>query len=117
MNNVCRHASANQVSIAVRTAGQRLTVVVRDNGRGFSRRRNQGLGLLGIEERVTGLGGSVRIDSEPGTGTALEAWLPLPQRFAQPDAWAAAEEAVRPGGSGALRPSDAEVPQPPNGRQ
>ena len=91
LNNVCRHASANQVSIAVRTAGQRLTVVVRDNGRGFSRRRNQGLGLLGIEERVTGLGGSVRIDSEPGTGTTLEAWLPLPQRFAQPDAWASSQ--------------------------
>jgi signal transduction histidine kinase len=94
LNNVCRHASANQISITVRTAGQRLTVVVRDNGRGFSRRRNQGLGLLGIEERVTGLGGAVRIDSEPGTGTTLDAWLPLPQRFAPPDAWPTAEGPV-----------------------
>jgi signal transduction histidine kinase len=91
LNNVCQHASANQASIAVRSAGQRLTVVVRDNGRGFSRQRNRGLGLLGIEERVTGLGGSVRIDSEPGTGTTLEAWLPLPQRFAQADAWGGTE--------------------------
>ncbi|MGA2144307.1 MAG: ATP-binding protein [Bryobacteraceae bacterium] len=92
LNNVCRHASANQASIAVKTAGRRLTVVVRDNGRGFSRQRNRGLGLLGIEERVTGLGGSVRIDSEPGTGTTLEAWLPLPQRFGPPDAWPEAED-------------------------
>ncbi|MGP8246384.1 MAG: ATP-binding protein [Bryobacteraceae bacterium] len=91
LNNVCRHASANQAGIAVSAAGQRITVVVRDNGRGFSRRRNRGLGLLGIEERVTGLGGSVRIESEPGTGTTLEAWLPLPQRFSPPDAWPTAE--------------------------
>jgi signal transduction histidine kinase len=92
LNNVCRHASANQAGIAVKTAGRRLSVVVRDNGRGFSRQRNRGLGLLGIEERVTGLGGSVRIDSEPGTGTTLEAWLPLPQRFSSPDAWPEAED-------------------------
>jgi signal transduction histidine kinase len=90
LNNVCRHASANQASIVVSAAGQRITVVVRDNGRGFSRRRNRGLGLLGIEERVTGLGGSVRIDSEPGTGTTLEVSLPLPPRFTTPDAWPAA---------------------------
>jgi signal transduction histidine kinase len=95
LNNVCRHASANQASIAVKTAGQRLNVVVRDNGRGFCRRRNQGLGLLGIEERVTGLGGTVRIDSEPGTGTTLEAWLPLPIAFSQPDEFANPEGHAR----------------------
>jgi signal transduction histidine kinase len=39
--------------------------------------RTQGLGLLGMEERVTQLGGSFRLHSEPGRGTTVFAELPL----------------------------------------
>ena len=42
----------------------------------------KGLGLIGMQERVDGLGGTLRILSGPGKGTAVEASLPLPQPFA-----------------------------------
>jgi signal transduction histidine kinase len=42
------------------------------------------MGLLGIEERVSHLGGSVTVDSTPGSGTSIEVVLPLRQPAAPP---------------------------------
>jgi signal transduction histidine kinase len=81
LNNVCRHSNANLVAITVRTEDGRIAVTVRDNGRGFTPHRAKGLGLVGMQERVAGLGGQLRIESEPGKGTIIEASLPLPQEF------------------------------------
>jgi signal transduction histidine kinase len=53
-------------------------VMVQDDGKGFDAKREKGVGLLGMEERVKRLGGSLRIDSEPGAGTLVTALLPLP---------------------------------------
>jgi len=50
---------------------------VQDNGKGFRAARTRGLGLLGMEERVTRLGGRFRVRSEPGRGTTLSVELPL----------------------------------------
>jgi signal transduction histidine kinase len=81
LNNVCRHSNANLVAITLRTEDGWVAVTVRDNGRGFSPHRAKGLGLIGMQERVAGLGGRLRIESEPGKGTIIEASLPLPQEF------------------------------------
>jgi len=81
LNNVCRHANANLVSINLRGEDGRVSVTVRDNGRGFTPHRAKGLGLVGMQERVAGLGGRLRIESEPGKGTIIEASLPLPQEI------------------------------------
>jgi signal transduction histidine kinase len=78
LNNVCRHSNANLVTITLRTEDGRVSVTVRDNGRGFTPHRARGLGLIGMQERVTSLGGRLRIESEPGKGTIIEASLPLP---------------------------------------
>ena len=77
VHNASRHAAARQIRVTVRQETERLLVSVQDDGRGFEPLIERGLGLLGMEERVTRLGGSFRIDSEPGKGTLLAVDLPL----------------------------------------
>ena len=48
-------------------------------GRDSTRGSERGMGLLGMEERVSHLGGSFAVDSEPGQGAVLRVMLPLPE--------------------------------------
>lgn len=92
MHNVARHSGATTVDLSVvRTDGE-VTMRVHDNGRGFDpagvaqdTATGRGLGLLGMRERASLLGGQVRIDSAPGRGTTVEARLPLRQLHGQGD--------------------------------
>ena len=56
----------------------RLSVL--DDGQGFDSAHTRGLGLLGMEERVTHLGGRFHLQSEPGHGTRLRIEIPLAER-------------------------------------
>jgi signal transduction histidine kinase len=51
---------------------------VSDDGHGFDPQRSRGLGILGMEERVRRLGGTLTIDAAPGRGATVKAELPLP---------------------------------------
>jgi len=77
LHNCVQHAGAQHVTITVeqQTAGLRLAI--EDDGKGFAPQRERGMGLLGIQERVTHLGGAFTVDSAPGRGTALHVTLPL----------------------------------------
>ena len=79
LTNVVKHAVAERVSIVVTRAPGRITVMIEDDGEGFdpAARRAEGLGLLGMRERVELLDGSFTIESEPGAGTTLVVELPL----------------------------------------
>jgi signal transduction histidine kinase len=77
VNNAGRHANARTAEVVVRRDSHRVLLTVRDDGAGFDTRFVRGLGLLGMEERVRRLGGSFRIDSQLGRGTAIEAELPV----------------------------------------
>jgi signal transduction histidine kinase len=84
LTNVVRHAGARRVSIKMRPDGDHLVIEVDDDGDGFDvgqalERAAKGhhLGLLGMEERVTLLGGQIQILSSPGNGTHIAARLPL----------------------------------------
>ncbi len=80
LTNVARHAGARQVAVELTYLPEALRLVVEDDGRGFDAdraRRGDGFGLLGIRERARHLGGSVRVDSQPGRGTRIEVQLPL----------------------------------------
>jgi signal transduction histidine kinase len=79
LHNVSRHASAKQVRIDVRQAEGTLQVSIQDDGRGFDPAHTRGLGLLGMEERVKDLGGTLTVESRAGAGTVVRATLPLPQ--------------------------------------
>jgi signal transduction histidine kinase len=55
----------------------RLSLSIQDDGQGFDAQQSKGLGLLGMEERVTRLGGRFEVHSKPGNGTVLTVELPL----------------------------------------
>jgi two-component system, NarL family, sensor histidine kinase UhpB len=88
ITNVLRHAEARNIWLRVFTAGGRLALSVRDDGRGFdldaARRRGDAgarLGLVGMEERVALAGGELELRSSSGQGTVLLATFALqPER-------------------------------------
>jgi len=78
LTNVVRHAQASHVDVELRVSEQGLKLRVQDNGRGISRDQVVGsLGLLGLQERVSLLGGQLTIQGTPGQGTEVVALIPL----------------------------------------
>ena len=77
LHNCAKHSHATSVRISVQQVQHRLLLSIRDNGQGFDVRHTKGLGLLGIQERVTRLGGTCHVHSQPGIGTTLSVELPV----------------------------------------
>jgi len=79
LNNSAKYSQASNVDVVVASSGNCVTVRIGDNGRGFdpSGAAGNGLGLLGMRERVAELGGTLSIDSNPNGGTRITAELPL----------------------------------------
>ena len=80
LTNVVKHAGASHVSIVLTRKQGSVLVVVEDDGRGFDATRPaaEGLGLLGMRERVELLDGSFKLEAAPRAGTTLIVELPLP---------------------------------------
>lgn len=84
ITNAVRHGRARSVSVLLQRQESKLLVVIEDDGVGFDARdwrgqcvRGAHLGLLGIEERAVMLGGTLRVESHPGSGTSLFVEIPL----------------------------------------
>lgn len=77
LRNVTRHSRARAVEVTLNCDGPALQLTIHDDGQGFSPERQKGLGLLGIQERVLRLNGSVQIQSQPGSGTTLIVEMPI----------------------------------------
>lgn len=84
LTNVGKHAQAKRVSLSVARQGDRLAVVVEDDGRGFDVREavtrvasERGLGLATLHERARMLGGSLSVWSEEGKGTRIMLGVPV----------------------------------------
>jgi signal transduction histidine kinase len=80
LNNISRHARASLVRIELRVGERYLEMDIRDDGVGMhpcEQRKAHRFGLIGMEERVTILGGTLDIESTPGKGTLLRVTLPL----------------------------------------
>jgi len=75
LTNVARHSGASRASVQVVRQGDRLVVVVDDDGVGGAD-PSRGTGLRGLEERVRALGGRFQILSQPGGPTTLIAEVP-----------------------------------------
>lgn len=77
LRNVARHARARTVSVATRTRDGRLELAVSDDGVGMNRIKGDhpSLGLASMRERVRLVGGEFEIDSTPGRGTTILAWV------------------------------------------
>jgi signal transduction histidine kinase len=77
LTNVLKHADATRVSVMLEYRYDELLVIVEDNGRGFQKEvERNGLGLIGINERVALVGGKLNIESAPGLGTTLAIRIP-----------------------------------------
>jgi PAS domain S-box-containing protein len=84
LTNIARHAQAGKVLISLDRSAAAVTASIQDNGRGFDVDGAQGpvaspggMGLLGIKDRVSTLGGTVDIHSERGEGTRIQIELPI----------------------------------------
>ncbi|SMC85228.1 sensor histidine kinase [Kibdelosporangium aridum] len=75
--NARRHGQADRVSVAVTFGKADTRLVVSDNGRGFhTEAPNTGFGLPGMKERAALVGGSITVDSAPGSGTRVAVTVP-----------------------------------------
>ena len=78
LNNVIRHASATEVKLQMTQAGDKLEIVIADNGRGFDFGTVRcGNGLTNLHERLQALNGRCHIESQIGKGTTVKFTLPL----------------------------------------
>lgn len=84
LSNVARHSRATRASISLRILDERLVLEITDNGRGFGDLGPRGgedpgrhQGLRNIRERAIGIGGAVRVESEPSEGTRIIVTLPV----------------------------------------
>jgi signal transduction histidine kinase len=80
LRNLKRHSGAAKAQVRLHRVGDKLLVMVRDEGVGFDVHDLEskiGLGIRSMEERADLLGGRFEIHSKPGKGTRIDAWVPL----------------------------------------
>ncbi|GAB2969641.1 hypothetical protein GCM10027048_45660 [Hymenobacter coalescens] len=86
LNNVIKHAQAREAFVYVEPQGKSLHVSVEDDGVGFdveaATTKRKGIGLAGIRNRVSLLGGQLTLRSMPGLGTTISIELPVAQEEA-----------------------------------
>jgi signal transduction histidine kinase len=79
LTNVAKHAQATQVWVKLSASASTISLAVRDNGQGFDLQRSpqpKGIGLMGLRERLELLSGRLELESRPGHGACLAAYLP-----------------------------------------
>jgi signal transduction histidine kinase len=80
LTNVLRHANASRVEVKIKVADDSFVLKVKDNGRGITRTeqtKKKSLGLLGMRERASLVGGSVAIMGQEGKGTTVIVRVPI----------------------------------------
>jgi signal transduction histidine kinase len=86
LTNIRKHAQAMKARVVLDRLGNAVRLLVSDEGRGFvpkgtaaTNGRGEKVGLSGMRERVSLLGGTFELHSEPGRGTMIEAKVELPE--------------------------------------
>jgi signal transduction histidine kinase len=100
LTNVARHARASRAGVLLQQRSDAVVLIVDDNGIGFdpdhvtnSAEERERLGLYGIEERASLVGGHLTIESEPGGGTTLSVEIPLEGTWQSSKGTASSEKA------------------------
>lgn len=89
LNNAVKHSAATELHLKIQWQGQRLIVVVQDNGQGFDPAiiKSERNGMTNMAQRMTELGGSCLVTSQPGKGCRVEFSIPLKHPRRNPWAW------------------------------
>jgi signal transduction histidine kinase len=80
LQNAAKHSGAKGIEVQLAENAGEIHLVVSDSGKGFdieAARRNGGLGLTSMQERVRLIGGTLEIDSKPLAGTTIHVCVPL----------------------------------------
>jgi len=79
LNNAVKHSAATELHLQIQWQGQRLIVVVQDNGKGFDPAivKSERNGMTSMVQRMAELGGSCLVTSQPGKGCRVEFSIPL----------------------------------------
>jgi PAS domain S-box-containing protein len=83
LTNVAKHAGARKVEILLERDTAHVSLIIEDNGKGFDADEalgtfQKGLGLVGIRERASLVGGAAEIESRKGDGTTVVVRIPAP---------------------------------------
>ena len=84
LNNIAKHAQASRVLVRLERKEKEVAISIEDDGKGFDVNEvlapddlKGGIGILGMRERVSTLGGRLSIQSRKGSGTSISAEIPL----------------------------------------
>lgn len=82
IRNAVKHGSPSRITVAIRSSTDTLGMTVQDDGAGFDTQRRPGpalghFGVEGMRDRVERVGGRLSIESAPGMGTTVVAFVPL----------------------------------------
>jgi len=80
VKNIIKHSSAKEASVLIKRTDRTISVTIWDNGKGFDLVRNgisEGLGFLGMHERIQSLGGIIDIQSVIKNGTTIKIEIPI----------------------------------------
>jgi signal transduction histidine kinase len=82
LHNALRHSGAGTVTVALSGTARRVVLEVADDGAGFdpAAATGRGRGLASMRQRAAAVGGTVRVTSAPGRGTAVRLTVPLGPR-------------------------------------
>jgi two-component system, NarL family, sensor histidine kinase DevS len=78
LTNIAKHANAGSVSVSVARRETTVAATIEDDGEGFDLRfvREDGIGLIGMRERLALIEGRLHVESRPGVGTTIVAEVP-----------------------------------------
>ena len=86
LSNVAKHSGADHIEISLENKNLTLYASIIDNGKGFDLEKvlhpespERGFGIIGMQERVSLLGGHIDIQSKPGLGTHIHIEVPCPK--------------------------------------
>jgi len=77
LTNIAKHAQASRVWVELNVEDSTINLVVQDNGRGLQPTENKGIGITGMQERLSLVGGKLLLHSPSEGGTILSASLPM----------------------------------------
>lgn len=78
LSNIKKHAQAKKVYVTFGLKNKLITLLIKDDGIGYDPRTpTNGIGVLGMKERIAQLSGKVKIKTKPGKGTCIKIYIPF----------------------------------------